>query len=134
MKKPPKHRPALCLRLLLIGLCCCLMASTGSGQEPVNTGRRQFYDIAELIRLIERAREAGMTDEELHKLEIRDGDRVINVMEYKAEFERLQRLKDERLKAFLSKQFLTVNDIFQELIVTEPDVIQKLREELISER
>jgi hypothetical protein len=129
-----KSRYDRCIRLLFIGLCCCLMASTGFGQEPSDPGRRQFYDIAELIRLIERAREAGMTDEELHQLEIRDGDRIINVMEYKAEFERLQRLKEERLKAFLSKQFLTVNDIFQELIVTEPDVIRKLREELVSDR
>jgi len=118
----------------LLFLLFLLLTSTAFSVEPVNQGRRKFYDIAELIKLIERAREAGMSDEDLAKLEIRDGDKVINVMEYKAEFERLEKLKDERLRKFLSKKFLTVNDIFKELIVSEPETIKKLREELVSER
>ena len=75
-----------------------------------------------------------MSEEDLKNMEIIDGDQEINVLEY-IEQKRLQRLmKDQKLKELLSKNFLTVNDIYKELVKTEPAVIQKLREELVSER
>ncbi len=103
-------------------------------QETYDSGRSKFYKVDELIELIDRAREAGVSDEELKKLKIRDGDKEINVLDYIRE-DRLARLKKEkRLKELLSKKYLTVNDIYGELIKSEPEVIQKLREELVSER
>ncbi len=75
-----------------------------------------------------------MSDESIRNMEIRDGDKKINLFDY-IEQEKLDRLKNqEYLKELMNKNFLTVNDIYKELIKTEPEVIQKLREELVSER
>jgi DNA-binding transcriptional MerR regulator len=111
-----------------------MLSTTAYAQESINTGRRKYYRVEELIKLIQRAREAGMSDESIRKMEIRDGDKEINLLDY-IEQEKLDRLKSqEYLKELMSKNFLTVNDIYRELIKTEPEVIQKLREELVSER
>lgn len=111
-----------------------LVFSTGYAQQQSYEARRQFYKLNELIRIIDQAREAGMSDEDLKNLELHDGDRKINVLEYIAELERLKAMKDKELEKFLSKKFLTINDIFNELIVSEPSVIKKLRERLVSDR
>lgn len=121
-------------KAVLIVIALCVAAQWLFAQSDINTGRRKYYDIEALIDLIEKARDAGMSDEELRKLEIRDGDREINVWEY-IEKEKLAKMKeDAMLRELLSKNFLTVNDIYNELIKTEPRVIRKLREELVSER
>lgn len=121
-------------KVLLVVIALCIATEWLFAQNDINTGRRKYYNIEALIDLIEKAREAGMSDEELKKLEIRDGDREINVWEY-IEREKLARMKeDAMLRELLSKKFLTVNDIYNELIKTEPRVIKKLREELVSER
>lgn len=122
------------MKYLIILLTIILVSVAGFSQESQNTGRRKYYSVDELIKLIDKAREAGVDDESLKSLEIRDGDVQINVYDY-IEKEKLEKLKKEkRLQDLLSKKFLTVNDIYRELIKTEPEVIQKLREELVSER
>lgn len=120
--------------LISFGLIFVICLTFANGQGFENTGRRKYYSVEELIVLIERAREAGVSEENLKKLEIRDGDKEINVFDYiaKEKMEKLQ--KDKNLKELLSKKFLTVNDIYSELIKSEPEIIQKLREELVSER
>ena len=123
----------IALSCLLI-LTCSLIYSVGFSQEQSYEARRQFYTLEKLIKLIEQARDAGMSDENLKKMELQDGDRKINILEYMAELERLRALKDKELEEFLSKKFLTINDIFNELIVSEPKVIKKLREKLVSDR
>ena len=120
--------------LCLLILTCSLIYSVGFSQEQSYEARRQFYTLEKLIKLIEQARDAGMSDENLKKMELQDGDRKINILEYMAELERLRALKDKELEEFLSKKFLTINDIFNELIVSEPKVIKKLREKLVSDR
>jgi hypothetical protein len=103
-------------------------------QEAGTAVRNKYYSVEELIQLIERARDAGISDENLQKLEIRDGNQEINVLDY-IEQEKLDQLKkDKLLTELLGKKFLTVNDIYKELIKMEPEVIEKLREELVSER
>ncbi len=96
--------------------------------------RRQFYDIIELTKIIEKARDAGFSEEQIARLELRDGDTTINVKDYLDEIKRRKLLRDKKLKEFLSKNFLTVRDIFKELLVLEPDKLAKLREELVSDR
>ena len=120
--------------LCLLIFTCSLMYSMGFSQEQSYEARRQFYTLEKLIKLIEQARDAGMSDENLKKMELQDGDRKINILEYMAELERLRAMKDKELEEFLSKKFLTINDIFNELIVSEPKVIKKLREKLVSDR
>ncbi len=122
------------IRMVFVALVLSLFLTTGLADEGAKTGRRKFYSIEELIRLIERGRESGMSEEALGKLELRDGDKQINVLDY-IEKEKLKKLKkDKKLKELLEKKFLTVNDIYGELIKQEPRVIEQLREELVSER
>lgn len=99
-----------------------------------NTGRRQFYDLVELTKIIQRARDAGFSEEELKNLELKEAGTTINVYDYMNEILARRRIEDEKLKAFLSKKFLTVGDVYQEMVDLEPDVLTKLREELVSER
>jgi DNA-binding transcriptional MerR regulator len=99
-----------------------------------NTGRRQFYDLVELTKIIQRARDAGFSEEELKNLELKDAGTTINVYDYMNEILARQRIEDEKLKDFLSKRFLTVGDVYQEMVNLEPDELTKLREELVSER
>jgi DNA-binding transcriptional MerR regulator len=99
-----------------------------------NTGRRQFYDLVELTKIIQRARDAGFSEEELKNLELKDAGTTINVYDYMNEILARQRIEDEKLKNFLSKRFLTVGDVYQEMVNLEPDALTKLREELVSER
>ncbi|NQU64500.1 MAG: hypothetical protein HQ517_09490 [SAR324 cluster bacterium] len=125
-----KHFSIFCL----LFFTCSLIPSAGFSQERSYEARRQFYTLEKLIKLIDQAREAGMSDEDLKKMELQDGDRRINILEYMAELERLKEMKDKELEEFLNKKFLTINDIFNELIVSEPKVIKKLREKLVSDR
>ncbi|MBT4528044.1 MAG: hypothetical protein HOC24_15975 [Deltaproteobacteria bacterium] len=99
-----------------------------------NTGRRQFYDLVELTKIIQRARDAGFSEEELKNLEIKESGVTINVNDYMNEILARRKIADEKLKAFLSKRFLTVGDVYHEMVNLEPDVLTKLREELVSER
>ena len=122
-------RTLICMLILAVLSALALQAQDLSAEN-----RDKYYRIEELIDLIEQAREAGMSEEDLRNLEIRDGDKVINVYDY-IEQERLERLRKKKLlEELLSKKFLTVNDIYDELIKSEPEEIQKLREELASER
>lgn len=134
MKTVPIRWKQLTAICLLLFSTCFLAVSAGFSQEQSYRASRQFYNLKELIRIIDQAREAGMSDEDLKSLELHDGNRKINVMEYIAELERLKAMKDKELEDFLSKKFLTINDIFNELIVSEPNVIKKLRERLVSDR
>lgn len=124
----------LVIFISLVGLLFTFLPDADTSAQSENSDRRKFYNIAELVKIIERARKAGFSDEDLKKLELRDGDQMINIMDYMEDLERLRKLKDKRLQEFLNKRFLTVKDIYNELVATEPEVIKKLREELVSER
>lgn len=98
-------------------------------------GRRDmYYDIVELSKLIEISREAGFNEEQLKGMEIRDGDRVINISKYLRNIERKKTIKDDAVKEFLSKKFLTIQDIYNEMVKLEPSTLIKVREELVSLR
>ncbi|MDT8446908.1 MAG: hypothetical protein RRB13_08470 [bacterium] len=118
----------LILCLLLLVFTAPLMA-----QSVVVDQRDQFRDIENLIKLIEKARENGLSDEEIKQLNLREQGGDINVMEYIEAFRLKKRLKDQKLQAFLEKRFLTVTDIFNELVNMEPEQLEKLREELTSD-
>ncbi len=121
-------------RVIIFLILILVLPPLAFSQSSYDSGRAKYYKVEELIELIDRAREAGISDEELKLLEIRDGDKQINVFDYIKEKELTRLNKEERLKELLSKKYLTVNDIYGELIKSEPEVIQKLREELVSER
>lgn len=134
MKTVLIRRNKLITSLCLIILTCSLVSSAGISQERSYEARRQFYVVENLIKMIEQARDAGMSDEDIQKMTIPVDGRDKSIVDYIAELEHLRALKDKELEDFLSKKFLTINDIFNELIVSEPNVIKKLREKLVSDR
>ena len=112
-----------------------LMVSFGLTLAGEEADPREYYKEPKAIaKLIDRAKEAGISGEALKNLELREqGGEMINLMQYIEEFESKKRLKELALKEFLDKRFLTVNDIFQELVNHEQVQLIKLREELVSE-
>jgi len=106
-----------------------LLGATAQAEQ-----RNQYTKPKALNKLIERARDAGISDEALKNLDMREqGGTRINVLRYIEEFESKKRVKEEELKTFLDKRFLTVNDIFKELVDHEEHQLIELREELVSE-
>ena len=122
------------IKLLAILSLLSLVWITPQIDAKEGYNREQFYDIVELTNIIENAREAGLSEKQIAKLEVRGDGKTINVKEYLEDILRRKRIKDKRLQEFLKKKFLTVGDVFKELLVMEPAVLSKLREELISER
>jgi len=104
--------------------------SAFSQENEQFVGKNKFYDIVDLIQLIEKAREAGFTDEELKTLTIRDGDKTLYAMQYIQEQEKLKALKLKHAEAILKKQYLTVQDILNDLIALEPKQLKQFRDEL----
>ena len=105
-----------------------------SAQSSTAQRRDQFTDIVELIKLLEKAGEAGFDSEYLKNLYIQDGDRKISVYEYMEQKRLAENIKNKKLKEFLEKQFLTIQDIYNELVKLEPETLMSLREELVSVR
>ena len=65
-------------------------------------------------------------------MQIKDGDKVINVMDYIRKIENKRIFEQKQLEEFRNRKFLTVQDIYGELIKLEPDALTRLREELTS--
>ncbi|OGG94910.1 MAG: hypothetical protein A2527_10050 [Candidatus Lambdaproteobacteria bacterium RIFOXYD2_FULL_50_16] len=120
-------KKALLLLLILLNLGISLQAE--------ETEHRDEYKEPKVVeKLVSRAKEAGISEEALKNLELREqGGEQINLLQYLDEFEGKKRLKELELKEFSEKRFLTVNDIFKELVDHEQVQLIKLREELVSE-
>ncbi len=129
-KKSVGKKRAACMLLALLLLFWSVPVRTQTPQK----GRKQFYELIELTKLIEKAKEAGFSDEEIENLQIRDGEQVINVTDYIGRIKGKKIFEQEKLDDFKKKKFLTVRDIFVELVKLEPNVLTRLREELASER
>jgi len=129
--------------LLLVSLLLCLAHTPAFAEdpsaarvktpEPTLEQRTKFKNVEDLLKLIEKAREAGISDEELKKLDLNNEEGQVSVLEYIEEFKKVKRLKDQELQDFMEKRFLTVGDIFKELVDMEPSKLKTLREELVSE-
>lgn len=134
----------LCLAVM-VGLF--LFPSTFGVGLAQESGRREFYDIENLKRLIDLAREAEFSDEELgmngnyegiksksecqlQKMTLWDGSRCISVVAYIAEQERNKLLQAEEAKRLMGKKYLTVQDILNELLLDEPAKLAQFRDEL----
>ena len=113
--------------LLVASFSCNLFAS-----EPSLAQRENFKHIDALIALIEKARNAGMSDQEIKQLQLNLAGKDIDVLAYIEAFQDKKRKEHQKLKDFLSKRFLTVSDIFNEMVDMEPMKLEHLREELIS--
>ena len=110
-----------------------LMAGNLMAQDPVNDGRKQFTDEKNLEKFFQRATDAGLSEEDLAKLDLKFASHKMNVSQYLREIKERRRIKDEKLKAFMSKNFLTVQDVYKELSTVEPETLAGLRDALVGE-
>ncbi len=120
-------------RFIILILLFLTFVSGLWAQNELETQRKQFLELDNLIKFIQRMKDAGLSDEQIQQLNLKDENRQINVMQYIEEIRAKKQAKDAKVKAFLDKNFLTVKDLFQELSTMEPSTLAKLRDELISE-
>jgi len=123
---------AACLTLGVLwlsgGLPHALHAQTGP-DLPVIAGQ---YDINELKRLIDIARESGFTDQQIKDITVEDEDgNVINAWAFIQEYERKQQAEADRLAAERARIYLTPHDIIDELDQKQTKDIDALREKLL---
>jgi len=100
--------------------------------EELNSGRRQFYNVVELIKLIEIAREAGYSEEEIESLTIKDENKALNAMKYIQQELKEKKTKNLEFKKLLSKKYLTIQDILNDLLALEPKALSSFRDNLLT--
>jgi DNA-binding transcriptional MerR regulator len=115
----------------LLGICSVLGLMVAAPVQTQQVEQEGFRDVVELRRLMEVAREAGFSDEEMREITIEDDEgNIINVWKYLEEVERKKRLEAEKRKAQQEKIYLTVQDVFTELQKDEPDDLTRLRSKI----
>lgn len=113
---------------LLAALLLCGGSPAALGQELSQEG---FYDIDELERLIEVARESGFTQEDIEKITIQDEGREINAWEFLQKMKRMRALEREKARAQSTKIYLTIQGILADLAADKKDDLSTLRDESI---
>ncbi len=137
---------------LLLGLAISLAGTAAQGQEEKREG---FYNVEELKRLLEVARESGFTEKEMREITIEDeGNRLlevaqkfgftekemheitdkggINVWDFLKLMERKKRERAAQAKAQQEKVYLTVQDVFDEMEKDLPKDLSKLRDKILT--
>ena len=109
-------------------LSIALFVPTAPAQEGLS---EDLYDIRELERLIQIARESGFTEEEVKKITIEAEGQVINAWEFLEARRRAQKEAEEEARRLASKQYLTVKDVFDELDEKHEKDLQTLREKSV---
>ena len=120
-------------KFILFSLLFTLVATPLLAQDPVNENRKQFTQEQNLEKFFQRASDAGLTEEDLKSLDLKFASHKMNVSQYLSEIKERRRIKDEKLRAFMSKNFLTVQDVYKELSTVEPETLAGLRDALVGE-
>ena len=125
-------------RMLLIPFSVGLVSTilvvsllTFSGAMAQEADTEGFYDIEELERLIQIARESGFSQEEIAEITIEDNGKVINALEYLEAQKIKRRLADEKAREKAAKKYLTIQDILRELAKDTQGDIDQLRDESV---
>ncbi len=118
-----------------MGAAWALLGLAAAGASPgaayaQEEKREGFYNVEELKRLLEVARESGFTEKELREITVEDGDKVINVWDFLKEYERKKRERAARLKAQKEKVYLTVQDVVEDLEKEQPKDLSRLRDKI----
>ena len=122
--------PVLLLGMLgAIGAVFPVASQTGGNPAP----RRELID--QLQRLIDVAREAGLTDAEIRQITIEDSaGNVINALEYLQAAEQQKQAELARRTAEENRVYLTPRDVFKELRQREREDLDQLKDTLPVER
>lgn len=125
-------------RILLIPFSIGLVSTilvvsllTFSGAMAQEVDLEGFYDLEELERLIQIARESGFSQEEIAEITIEDNGKVINALEYLEAQKIKRRLADEKAREKAAKKYLTIQDILRELAKDTQGDIEQLRDESV---
>ena len=113
---------------LLAAALLCNGLPAALGQELSQEG---FYDIDELERLIDVARESGFTQKDIEEITIQDEGREINAWEFLQNMKRKRALERERARAQSTKIYLTIQGILADLAKEKKDDLSTLRDETI---
>ena len=142
--------------LIALALAMTLALTLSAPQAGAQLRRGEgFYDVEELRRLLEVARESGFTEKELREITIEDdgafvkaareagfteeeirqmtadgNETQLNVWGYLQVIEKRRQLADEKLKAQRERVYLTVQDLFAEMKKGEPDDLTRLRDKI----
>lgn len=91
-----------------------------------------FYDVGELRRILQVARESGMTEEQVRQITIEDPDgNVINAWAYLRALEARREAEAKRRRELLNRDYLTVQDMLDELNADQREEVDRLRDELL---
>ena len=114
---------------------CLLAAALLCGGLPAALGQELsqegFYDIDELERLIDVARESGFTQKDIEEITIQDEGREINAWEFLQNMKRKRALERERARAQSTKIYLTIQGILADLAKEKKDDLSTLRDDTI---
>ncbi len=141
--------------LALLGAALLLSGGVFGPDTAFAQLRKGFYDVVELRRLLEVARESGFSEKELREITIEDNgefikaarkagfsakelsmmtvegnEKKLNVWGYLQVLEIRKKLADDRLKAQRTKVYLTVQDLFADMKKKDPEDLTKLRDKL----
>lgn len=104
-------------------------SSGAQEQIPVIAGQ---YDINELRRLIEIARESGFSEKQIEDITVEDEEgNVIKAWAFIQDYDRRKKEEAERLAAQRAKVYLTPQEIIDELDEKQPKDIDDLREKML---
>lgn len=89
------------------------------------------YDIDELRRMLELARESGFSEEQVRNITVEDDEgNTINAFKVINDIDRCHREEMERLAAERARVYLTPHDVFKELDGGQKKDLKDLREKL----
>ncbi|MDX2469796.1 MAG: hypothetical protein QNL04_04350 [SAR324 cluster bacterium] len=120
-------------KFIFFSLLLALVGTSLMAQDPINENRKQFAQEQNLEKFFQRATDAGLTEEDLKSLDLKFASHKMNVSQYLSEIKERRRIKDAKLRAFMSKNFLTVQDVYKELSTVEPQTLAGLRDALVGE-
>ena len=137
------------------------VSSVSYAVEPRD--REQFYQLVELINLVQKAKEAGLQDEDLRNMSFKDDRKEIKLQKlvemmnllkkknnvnpdelstYKIKnakdvvdaeaFLKKQLEKKKASKRDLRKDYITIQDILDELVEMEPETLTSLRDQFLA--
>jgi ribosomal 50S subunit-associated protein YjgA (DUF615 family) len=124
----------LTTRRLTVLLAIAALGLTLGSALPVSSQTRtkmKAPPIQELLTLIEAARQAGLTEDQIRQLTLQDEDgNSINAWDY-LQSQLARKQKEEALdKEMRTKVYLTVRDVFADLRKSETQDLTNLRESL----
>lgn len=90
------------------------------------------YDIEELRRLVDLARESGFSEEQLRQITVEDeSGNVVSALAFLEAYEKRQRESAEQTAAQEARVYLSPKDILEELDEKQPEDLDQLRERML---